>query len=122
MYSGVSVAQSTMLLPGVMASSTCGKTACDASSVESMQKVVAHFATTSCGVSTTTHVSGYADVSGSHLALLRFHKMRVFPPFRRFIAIPSPMIPTPTNPTGPREEDADDEREAILSLSKMMSK
>jgi hypothetical protein len=23
------------------------------------------------------------------------------------------MIPTPTNPTGPREEDADDEREAM---------
>mmetsp|Transcript_17805 Transcript_17805/g.25975 ORF Transcript_17805/g.25975 Transcript_17805/m.25975 type:complete len:232 (-) Transcript_17805:72-767(-) len=102
MCSAVRVAQSTIHFPSEtpeITPSSPKNTARSASRVDSMQYVRVQLSTTSLGVLATVAPNSAAKLSAFVVSL--FQTIRVLPALVRFKAIPRPMIPIPTNPTGP---------------------
>ena len=123
MRSGDRVAQSTMLLPGVTAaisppaSSGQSNTASDASIVDSMLNVREHCCTTAAADSATVTLPGKAAASSVQASGDLFHTTRLQPSIflSRLAAMPLPMMPSPTNPSG--EPDISLELEPIFRLT-----
>mmetsp|Transcript_15000 Transcript_15000/g.50314 ORF Transcript_15000/g.50314 Transcript_15000/m.50314 type:complete len:264 (+) Transcript_15000:583-1374(+) len=99
MRSGVRVAQSTTALPGPTAERRPGKTASEASSVDSIEYVTAQASTTAAGVAAMEAKSGKSATMASALAASRFQTTTSRPARRRRRTMPFPMMPTPTKPT-----------------------
>mmetsp|Transcript_12448 Transcript_12448/g.36683 ORF Transcript_12448/g.36683 Transcript_12448/m.36683 type:complete len:223 (-) Transcript_12448:74-742(-) len=115
--SSASVAQSTMDLPSdtpprTPSPSGAPNTISATSGVLSIVYVTPHASTTSLAVDLISiDLSANLDLRASHFDPVRFHTTRGFsgvpatPSERRRAAMPSPMMPRPTNPTADDDDD-----------------